>query len=232
MNNFSVLVVDDSDSLRLLAKKILQKAGLEVFTAENGEDALRCLQLNPGIRLLFLDVMMPKLPGVEFLKRIKNFKQESKLRICMLTALEDTTSVKLCLKEGADDYLIKPVDGPHLVEKVHSLMDSNADASFCAVGIKDVASLVLPDGQIDVAPMLISEGGLAFASPTQLPVGARVFISSLFLDDLLEESKPRLLRIYHEERKGEGFIYRASFTAMREDEFKKIRAFTTRGQHA
>ena len=81
-----ILVVDDEDRIRKLVRDFLTREGYSVIEAADGEEALNQFDTNPDLKLIILDVMMPKMDGFEVAKRIR---KTSKLPIIMLTAKAD-----------------------------------------------------------------------------------------------------------------------------------------------
>ncbi len=102
-----VLIVDDEpDITRLLADR-LETLGLEVQVAHDGEEALQAVQQNPPA-LVFLDIQMPKLDGIEVLKRVR--KDSLDVPVIIMTAHGTIGGAVEAMKEGATDFLTKPFD--------------------------------------------------------------------------------------------------------------------------
>ncbi|MCT4642404.1 MAG: response regulator [Bacteriovoracaceae bacterium] len=118
-----VLIVEDMLSIQKLLKTILESRDYKVICTNNGKEALKVLE-QENFDLILLDIMMPIMSGVEFLK---NFSHNDKTKICMLTAKEENDSIKECMDLGASDYVLKPIDKSILLEKVKCLVnDRNA----------------------------------------------------------------------------------------------------------
>lgn len=101
-----VLVVDDDENLRSLYKKNLEARNYTVETAVNGEDALaKVQQFNPNI--IILDVMMPKMSGIEVLKSLKNDENLKNIPVVMLTGVSEVSQIKEFLELGAKGYIQK-----------------------------------------------------------------------------------------------------------------------------
>src|SRR6266705_1452489 len=106
-----VLVVDDEpDIARILADR-LQTMGLDVQVAYDGEEALLSIQQNPP-GLVFLDIQMPKLNGIEVLKRVR--KEWQDLPVIIMTAYGTIAGAVEAMKEGATDFVTKPFDIDHV----------------------------------------------------------------------------------------------------------------------
>ena len=107
----TLLVVDDEEAIRRTMRKYLTLQGYEVATAASGEEALGVLGRQKVAGML-LDVNLPGINGVDLVPRV--LELEPDVAILMLTAVNDATSAALCMQRGAFDYLLKPVDLPHL----------------------------------------------------------------------------------------------------------------------
>ena len=103
----AVLVVDDEEPIRNALKKFLAQQQYEAYAAGSGEEALEQLRRHK-ISLMLCDIRMPETSGVELLPRM--LAQDPDLAIIMLTAIDEPHTAIECLKLGASDYLIKPVD--------------------------------------------------------------------------------------------------------------------------
>jgi DNA-binding response OmpR family regulator len=103
----SVLFVDDEDILRMLMRDQLSAEGYEVETADDGDTALEILG-KKSFDLLLIDIRMPRMNGIELLKEIR--KQKIRSRILVLTAVDDLNIAIEAVKQGANDYLTKPIE--------------------------------------------------------------------------------------------------------------------------
>ena len=104
-----------------LLKVRLKAQGYEVFTAADGEEALKvAYEVKPD--LILLDVMMPKLDGISVLKKLKEDQEFGFVPIILVTAKADTRDVIAGLEAGGDDYLTKPFEQSALVARVRSLL--------------------------------------------------------------------------------------------------------------
>jgi two-component system, OmpR family, alkaline phosphatase synthesis response regulator PhoP len=114
-----VLVVDDEKSILTLIEYNLQQAGFEVITAMDGEEAKNiALQENPD--LIVLDLMLPKMDGLEVCKQLR--QQKNFTPILMLTAKDDEFDKVLGLELGADDYMTKPFSPREVVARVKAIL--------------------------------------------------------------------------------------------------------------
>ena len=118
--NVKILVVDDDASTRENLKEILSLEGYQVYTAENGKEALEMLShLNPDI--MVVDLFMLELDGISLCKIVKNNTETVDIGIILITAANDIDSRIKGLAGGADDFLNKPFLIPELKARIASL---------------------------------------------------------------------------------------------------------------
>ena len=111
-----ILVIDDEKDILVVTKVRLQSKGYSVVTAESSEEALEILKTNiPD--LIFLDLILPKMQGEEFCKKLKADPKYKKIPIIIFTAkvIHMTEDIKAM---GANDFLIKPFETEDLILKV------------------------------------------------------------------------------------------------------------------
>jgi len=114
-----ILVVDDEPQVGMIFTKVLQAAGYEVAAAESGEEALKKMLTLPNV--VFLDIKLPGMDGVETLRRIRKMAPE--VPVVMMTAYQTVDSAVESMRLGACDYLIKPLDNSRIKEVVrHALL--------------------------------------------------------------------------------------------------------------
>ncbi|HWP82429.1 MAG TPA: response regulator [Bacteroidota bacterium] len=117
--NPRVLVVDDEDTLRLTLKARLQSNGFDVSSASNGEEALEIMKTH-AFDIALLDVNMPQLNGLQVLEVIRD--QHPHTDVIMLTGFADFSTAIECLKMGAKDYLVKPIEPTELLTRLQALI--------------------------------------------------------------------------------------------------------------
>lgn len=120
-----ILIVDDEAHIRMLIGQTLEELedeGVEFLQAENGEVALEIIQKeNP--QLVFLDVMMPKMNGMEVCRRVKKEMGLDNVFIVLLTAKGQETDRQKGQDMGADVYMTKPFDPEVLLNKAKEVLD-------------------------------------------------------------------------------------------------------------
>jgi CheY-like chemotaxis protein len=110
-----VLIVDDDVRNIFSLTSVLEDHGMQVIFAENGRDALRQLDANPGIDLVLMDVMMPEMDGYQTTEAIRDKPEFRSLPIIALTAKAMKGDREKCIAAGASDYITKPVDTEQLL---------------------------------------------------------------------------------------------------------------------
>jgi DNA-binding response OmpR family regulator len=114
-----ILIVDDEASLRQTLARILQRADYEVTTAASGSEALKMLSEH-SFDLVYLDIRMPDVSGLEVLKLIHAKYPE--LPVILFTAQPDLNSAVEALRSGAIDYLLKPLKPETIIERTRSVL--------------------------------------------------------------------------------------------------------------
>jgi DNA-binding response OmpR family regulator len=114
----TILLVDDEDSVQKLLTYPLERDGFRVVSARDGEEALQRFA-SERVDLVVLDIMLPKLDGLEVCKRLR---AESSVPIIMLTARDDEFDTVLGLELGADDYITKPFSIREFRSRVRALL--------------------------------------------------------------------------------------------------------------
>ncbi len=117
-----VLVVDDSDVIRELISVNLALEGFEVTTAVDGQDALdKIHDVRPD--LMTIDVRMPRLDGIDTVKRLREDERTADLKIVMVSACAQQDDLERGRQAGVNAYLTKPFDPDALVRTVRDLIE-------------------------------------------------------------------------------------------------------------
>jgi len=117
MRNLNVLVVDDSTVNRLIVSRLVGALGHSVMTAEDGQQALACCEASRP-DLILMDVIMPRMDGLEATRRIRERFQHQWIPIIFLTGKIEQEDMLAGLEAGGDDYLTKPIDIKLLTAKI------------------------------------------------------------------------------------------------------------------
>ena len=119
-----ILIVDDEAHIRMLIEQTLEELedeGVEFLTAENGEIALEIIQQEKP-QLVFLDVMMPKMNGMDVCKRVKKELELNDVYIALLTAKGQELDRQKGQEVGADVYMTKPFDPEVILQKAREVL--------------------------------------------------------------------------------------------------------------
>jgi len=119
-----ILIVDDEPHIRMLIEQTLEELedeGVEFLTAENGEIALEIIQQEQP-QLVFLDVMMPKMNGMDVCKKVKKELGLANVYIALLTAKGQELDRQKGQEVGADVYMTKPFDPEVILRKAREVL--------------------------------------------------------------------------------------------------------------
>ncbi|OYT59767.1 response regulator [Euryarchaeota archaeon ex4484_178] len=122
--SIKMLVIDDNKELTKIIEKYMEKKGFDVLVANTVQEAMKIIEKGERIDVMLLDLMLPDIHGLEFLKIIR--EHEKNVAIIVITGLKDLNTVIEVMKAGADDYLVKPFRLGELEEKVHEILYKKA----------------------------------------------------------------------------------------------------------
>ena len=131
-----VLVVEDEKTLADLIKSGLEDEGYSVDTAYDGEDGL-FLSENEPFDIIILDIMLPKINGLEILKTLR--EKGIKTPVLMLTAKSEVDDKVAGLNSGADDYLTKPFSFDELLARIKAVLRRNFNEASNTINIADLS---------------------------------------------------------------------------------------------
>ena len=112
------MIVDDSRAQRMLLKRAVSPLGFEVIEAENGEEALTKLDPDDPVDVMLVDWNMPVMDGLALVRRVRATRAFADVFVMMVTSESDPKKMARALMVGADDYLVKPVDGEMIRSKL------------------------------------------------------------------------------------------------------------------
>jgi two-component system, chemotaxis family, chemotaxis protein CheY len=114
-----ILIVDDSSTMRRILKTQLEGLGVTAIAeASNGEEALGALKNNMPVDIIMLDWNMPVMDGMSFLKMVRKDAAYKGVKIVMCTSESEKTRVVEAIKEGANNYIVKPFTPETVKEKL------------------------------------------------------------------------------------------------------------------
>ena len=159
MRKETILIVDDEADLLDLIEYNLEKEGYQVLKAENGMDGIRLARRHKP-DLIILDVMMPKMDGIEVCRVLKDDKDLRQKPIIFLTARTDEKTELEGLNLGADDFLPKPISTAKLVSRIRTVLRRISGSP------EDTdTSLRVGDLEIDRSRYIVSRGTEEFQLP-------------------------------------------------------------------
>ncbi|MFS1703989.1 response regulator transcription factor [Aestuariibacter sp. GS-14] len=151
----TILLIEDDKGLAELLSEFLTLSGYEVEHRADGKSGLEAALSLSHIELVLLDVMLPKLNGLDVLKALR---QQSELPVLMLTARGDDLDKVLGLELGADDYLAKPFNDRELLARIRAITRRTRDKSSDSTAASN--QLVLGDLRLDLGKMEAQCGGV------------------------------------------------------------------------
>ena len=157
MSSTKILIVDDEEDILELLEYNLEKEGYAVIKAFDGEEALQTITREKP-DLIILDIMMPKMDGIETCRQIRNIPGMENVYIIFLTARSEEYSELAGFEAGADDYISKPIKPKVLMSRIKAIMRRT--------GKSDVEeSLKIHDLEIIPDEYLVKKGGNPIALP-------------------------------------------------------------------
>ena len=174
MDGTYILVVDDESRMRKLLKDFLSVKGYQILEAEDGEKAVEVFEENKNkIKLILLDVMMPKLDGWSVLRKIR---QDSNLPVIMLTARGEEQDELFGFELGVDEYISKPFSPKILVARVEAILkrtygDTKEIKDYDGITIDQEGRTVKVDGkeielslrEYELLKYLVDNNGIALS---------------------------------------------------------------------
>ncbi len=252
-----ILVVDDSEDIRMLLSLKLRKAEYEVVLASDGMQALEMVDQHPDLKLIILDVMMPVMNGVQVMKFLLD-KIEKKiaaseeggngeekkgsegieedegpspniaLKICFCTAKTDPKQINLAIQAGAHDYITKPIDESILLQKIDRLMGQD-NAQMFAVMPCDLQITIAEFAKEKPSKMIeLSEVHSKLEASFFIPDGTEITLDSHKLNSLFKVPVTMKGSVIFSEKLGPDLhAVEVSFQGLTEDDRTEIRSITT-----
>ncbi len=158
MSKQTILVVDDETDLLDLIEYNLHKEGFKVLKAENGEEGIKAAKEHRP-DLILLDIMMPKMDGLEAVEIMRKDEELQKTPIIFLTARSDEKTEIDGLNKGGDDYITKPISTTKLVSRIKAVLRRFDDSA------KTGNKLEVHDLEIDKDRYIVLQSGVEFQLP-------------------------------------------------------------------
>ena len=217
-----ILLVDDEPDILEFISYNLNKEGFEVFTSNNGKEAVKiALQERP--QLIILDVMMPDLDGIETCRVIRENPELKDVLVAFLTARNEDYSQIAGFDAGADDYINKPIKPRVLVSRVKALLRRKSgngpeevqDLNGFAIDrekyliVKDSKTINLPKKEFELIALLASKPGKVFTREDILKSvwGDDVVVGDRTIDVHIRKLREKLGDAYIRTIKGVGYKF-------------------------
>ncbi|CAN6232813.1 unnamed protein product [Urochloa humidicola] len=104
-----ILAVDDSIVDRAVISRLLRSSKYRVTTVDSGKRAMEVLSLDSNVHMIITDYCMPEMSGYDLLKRLKESAELREIPVVIMSSENSPTRIQMCLEEGAEEFLIKPV---------------------------------------------------------------------------------------------------------------------------
>jgi len=135
-NRIPVLLIDDEEDLLEMLRYHLRLYGFKVYTAADGPSGLELAQ-KKKVDVILLDWMMPGMDGLEVLSELKHNKKTEKIPVFMLTAKSIIEDIEQAFEIGADDYIIKPLDGKEMAKAIKAKLAKYEEKKSTKDQLKD-----------------------------------------------------------------------------------------------
>jgi two-component system alkaline phosphatase synthesis response regulator PhoP len=221
-NDIKILLVDDETDVIDFMKYNLEKEGYWVYTASNGEEGISIAKkVNP--HLIILDLMMPKLDGIEACRELRSLPQFKTTLIAFLTARDEDFSQLEGFEVGADDYIPKPIKPRVFLSRIGGLLrrlEQENNLSVIRVGNievdrerylvrKDGQEIQLPRKEFELLNLLVSKPGRVFKREEILNKvwGNETIVGDRTIDVHIRKLREKLGEDYFKTIKGIGYKF-------------------------
>lgn len=220
----TILLVDDDPDIVQLIKYNLSRAGYEVLTAYDGEEGIELARQNKT-DLILLDVMMPKMDGIEVCELIREDASIDQPMIAFLTSRNEDYSQIAGFKAGGDDYISKPIRPKVLMSRVEALLrrknTSSGESSQESINSKikldrerflliaDGREMQLPKKEFELLELLLSKPGKVFTRDQILSNvwGDETIVGERTIDVHIRKLREKIGDAYIRTIKGVGYTY-------------------------
>lgn len=222
-SELKILLVDDEPDILEIVGYNLKSEGYQVYTASNGLDAVKVAKkIIP--HLILLDIMMPKMDGIEACEKIRKIKPLENVLISFLTARGEDYSQVAGFEAGADDYITKPIKPKVLVSKVKSLLRrlKNVQEAETSTKIGDIiinreeylvyksgVKITLPRKEFELFSLLTSKPGKVFKRDAILDAvwGNEVIVGGRTIDVHIRKLREKIGDNFFKTVKGVGYKF-------------------------
>ncbi len=222
-NDIKILLVDDEPDIIEIVSYNLKSEGYQIFTATNGLEAVTSAKKNSP-HLILLDIMMPKMDGIEACEKIRKISSLENVIISFLTARGEDYSQVAGFEAGADDYITKPIKPKVLVSKVKSLLrrlksEKESEETYTVGDIiidreeyvvyKAGVKISLPRKEFELFSLLTSKPGKVFKREVILDTvwGNEVIVGGRTIDVHIRKLREKIGDDHFKTVKGVGYKF-------------------------
>lgn len=210
---YSILIVEDEYACMLGLQAMIKNSGLQfdnIFTARNGEEALKIIEINP-IDLILTDICMPKMDGLQLCSEIRQNKPD--ITIIIISGYDNFKYAQQAIKYNVKDFILKPVNADNLINSISQTLAERKKAEMPPITLKMISSIInkLDDDLWREGPFNAQAScAELFRSLGAVPVKERISFLKDILDSLVQKSRqrsgtetaPGLFEIKWEDRSG------------------------------
>jgi len=224
VNDVKILLVDDESDVLDFMKYNLEKEGFWVYTAQDGLEGLQLAKkINPDI--IILDLMMPKLDGIETCRELRALPEFKNTIITFLTARDEDYSQIAGFEVGADDYITKPIKPRVFISRIRALLRrleaNNGDAKLKVgdividreryIVVKGGVEVQLPRKEFELMSLLVSKPGRVFKREEILSKvwGNETIVGDRTIDVHIRKLREKIGDDYFKTIKGIGYKFDA-----------------------
>jgi two-component system alkaline phosphatase synthesis response regulator PhoP len=224
VNDVKILLVDDESDVLDFMKYNLEKEGFWVYTAQDGLEGLQLAKkINPDI--IILDLMMPKLDGIETCRELRALPEFKNTIITFLTARDEDYSQIAGFEVGADDYITKPIKPRVFISRIRALLrrlEANSGDVKLKVGdividreryvvVKSGVEIQLPRKEFELMSLLVSKPGRVFKREEILSKvwGNETIVGDRTIDVHIRKLREKIGDDYFKTIKGIGYKFDA-----------------------
>jgi two-component system, OmpR family, alkaline phosphatase synthesis response regulator PhoP len=224
VNDIKILLVDDEADVLDFMKYNLEKEGFWVYTARNGMEGIQLAKkVNPN--LIILDLMMPKMDGIDTCRELRTIPEFKNTLIAFLTARDEDYSQIAGFEVGADDYITKPIKPRVFISRIRALMrrfESNEEALKLTIGdleidrerylvLKAGKEISLPRKEFELFNLLASKPGRVFKREEILSKvwGNETIVGDRTIDVHIRKLREKIGDAYFKTIKGIGYKFDA-----------------------
>ncbi len=224
LNDLKILLVDDETDVLDFMKYNLEKEGYLVYTAKDGKEGIQLARkVNP--HLIILDLMMPKMDGIETCRELRNILEFKSTLIAFLTARDEDYTQIAGFEVGADDYITKPIKPRVFISRIKGLMrrlENNKSSGKITVGdieidreryliVREGKEIELPRKEFELLSLLGSKPGRVFKREEILSKvwGTETIVGDRTIDVHIRKLREKLGDDYFKTIKGIGYKFDA-----------------------